>query len=70
MVSSYGIRLPYFRTQQNLELLTEKTISEQLRRNQTRLRKQTLGKLIKKFNKNILGDASQIENLLLIGKYK
>ncbi|MBD1805806.1 hypothetical protein H6F98_10125 [Microcoleus sp. FACHB-SPT15] len=38
-----------------------KTISEQLRRNQTRLRKQTLGKLVQEFNKNILGDASQSE---------
>ena len=40
---------------------TEKTISDQLRRNQTRLRKQTLGKLVQEFNKNILGDASQSE---------
>ena len=37
------------------------TISEQLLRNQTRLRKQTLGKLVQEFNKNILGDASQFE---------
>lgn len=36
-----------------------KTIKEQLLRNQTRLRKQTLGKLVQEFNKNILGDASQ-----------
>jgi hypothetical protein len=46
----------------------EKTISEQLRRNQTRLRKQTLGKLVQEFNKNILGtilgDASQSEPTL------
>ena len=40
---------------------TEKTIPDQLRSNQTRLRKQTLGKLIQEFNKNILGDASQSE---------
>ena len=40
---------------------TEKTISDQLRRNQTRLRKQTLGKLVQEFHKNILGDASQSE---------
>jgi hypothetical protein len=40
---------------------TEKTISDKLRRNQTRLRKQTLGKLVQEFNKNILGDASQSE---------
>lgn len=41
---------------------TEKTISDKLRRNQTRLRKQTLGKLVQEFNKNILGDASQSES--------
>jgi len=40
---------------------TGKTISDQLGRNQTRLRKQTLGKLVQEFNKNILGDASQSE---------
>jgi len=40
---------------------TGQTISEQLHRNQTRLRKQTLGKLVEEFNKNILGDASQSE---------
>jgi len=40
---------------------TGKTISAQLRRNETRLRKQTLGKLVQEFNKNILGDASQSE---------
>ena len=40
---------------------TGKIISDQLRRNQTRLRKQTLGKLVQEFNKNILGDASQSE---------
>lgn len=40
---------------------TGKTISNQLRKNQTRLRKQTLGKLVQEFNKNILGDASQSE---------
>ncbi|GAB4196943.1 MAG: hypothetical protein Fur006_44910 [Coleofasciculaceae cyanobacterium] len=40
---------------------TGKTISNQLRSNQTRLRKQTLGKLVQEFNKNILGDASQSE---------
>jgi hypothetical protein len=39
----------------------EKTISDQLGRNQTRLRKQTLGKLVQEFNENILGDASQSE---------
>ncbi|MBD1840060.1 hypothetical protein H6F78_04765 [Coleofasciculus sp. FACHB-64] len=38
-----------------------KTISAQLRRNQTRLRKQTFGKLVQEFNNNILGDASQSE---------
>lgn len=38
---------------------TEKTISDQVRRNQTRLRKQTLGKLVQEFNKNILKGASQ-----------
>lgn len=36
-------------------------ISDELRRNQTRLRKQTLGKLVEEFNKNILADASQTE---------
>jgi len=41
---------------------TGKTISDELRRNQTRLRKQTLGKLVQEFNKNILGDASQSES--------
>lgn len=40
---------------------TEKTISDKLRRNQTRLRKQTLGKLVQEFHKNILGDTSQSE---------
>jgi len=40
---------------------TGKTTSAQLRRNETRLRKQTLGKLVQEFNKNILGDASQSE---------
>ncbi len=40
---------------------TEKTISAQLSKNQIRLRKQTLGKLVQEFNKNILGDASQLE---------
>jgi hypothetical protein len=40
---------------------TGKTISDQFGRNQTRLRKQTLGKLVQEFNKNILGDASQSE---------
>ncbi len=40
---------------------TEKTLSDQLRRNQTRLRKQTLGKLVQEFHKNILGDTSQSE---------
>jgi hypothetical protein len=38
-----------------------KTLSDQLRRNQTRLRKQTLGKLVQEFHKNILVDASQSE---------
>jgi hypothetical protein len=40
---------------------TGKTTSAQLRRNETRLRKQTLGKLVQEFNKNILGYASQSE---------
>ncbi|MEQ9621921.1 hypothetical protein [Coleofasciculus chthonoplastes] len=40
---------------------TGKTVSDQLRKNQNRLRKQTLGKLVQEFNKNILGDASQSE---------
>ncbi|MBD1903777.1 hypothetical protein NDI44_27020 [Trichocoleus sp. DQ-A3] len=40
---------------------TGKTISDQLRKNQTRLQKQTLGTLVQEFNKNILGDASQTE---------
>ncbi len=40
---------------------TEKTISAQLSKNQIRLRKQTLGKLVQEFNKNILEDASQSE---------
>lgn len=39
----------------------EKTTSEQLSRNQTRLQKQTLGKLVQEFNKNVLGDSSQSE---------
>jgi hypothetical protein len=38
---------------------TGKTISDQLDRNQTRLRKKTLGKLVQEFNENILGYASQ-----------
>jgi hypothetical protein len=38
-----------------------KTISEELQRNQTRLRKQSLGRLVEEFNKNILGDANQSE---------
>ncbi|MBD2125045.1 hypothetical protein H6F97_01360 [Microcoleus sp. FACHB-1] len=41
---------------------TGKTVSDQLRKNQNRLRKQTLGKLVQEFNKNILGDASQSES--------
>lgn len=40
---------------------TEKTISEQSLRNQTRLCKQTLGKLVQEYTKNILGDDSQSE---------
>jgi hypothetical protein len=40
---------------------TEKTISDKLRKNQTRLQKQTLGRLVQEFHKNILGDASQSE---------
>ena len=38
---------------------SEKTISDQLLRKQTILRKQTLGKLVREFSKNILDDASQ-----------
>jgi hypothetical protein len=41
---------------------TTKTISEQVRRNQTRLRKQTLGRLVQEFNKNIMVDASHTES--------
>jgi hypothetical protein len=37
------------------------TISELLLKNQTRLRKQTLGKLVDEFNKNFSRDASQSE---------
>jgi hypothetical protein len=40
---------------------SEKTISDQLRRKQSILRKQTLGKLVQEFNTNILGDSSQCE---------
>ncbi|MEG5170586.1 hypothetical protein [Microcoleus sp. B3-D7] len=40
---------------------TGKTNSAQLRRNETRLRKQTLGKLVQEFNKNILEYASEPE---------
>jgi hypothetical protein len=40
---------------------TGKVFSEQFRRNQTRLQKQTLGKLVQEFNKNVLGDGSQSE---------
>lgn len=43
---------------------TEKTISDQLHRKRTRLRKHTLGKLVQEFNKNILGDASQCETTI------
>jgi hypothetical protein len=40
---------------------TEKTISAQLGKNQTRLRKKTLGSLVQEFSENILRDASQSE---------
>ncbi|MBD2024243.1 hypothetical protein [Leptolyngbya sp. FACHB-711] len=40
---------------------TEETISEQLRRNQARLHKQSLGKLVQEFHKNVVVDASQVE---------
>jgi len=40
---------------------TEKTISDQLGKNQTRLEKKTLGNLVGEFKKNILGDANQSE---------
>ncbi len=40
---------------------TEKTISEQLLRNQARLRKQTLGNLVQEFHRNVVVDASQVE---------
>lgn len=43
---------------------TKKTISEQLERNQTRHRKQTLGKLVQEFHKNILADDIQFERTL------
>jgi hypothetical protein len=37
---------------------TPKTISDQLRKNQTRLRKQTLGSLVQEFHKNVMSDPS------------
>ncbi|HEY9864105.1 MAG TPA: hypothetical protein V6D21_07995 [Candidatus Obscuribacterales bacterium] len=40
---------------------TQTAISDQLRRNQTRLRKKTLGTLVEEYNKNILSDVSQFE---------
>lgn len=40
---------------------SEKTISDQLLKKRILLRKQTLGKLVQEFNKNILGDASEPE---------
>lgn len=40
----------------------ENTIRDQFHRNQTRLRKQTLGKLVQEFNQNILVDANQPES--------
>ena len=40
---------------------TPKTISKHLRRNQTRLRKQTLGKLVQEFNENVVGDANEVD---------
>lgn len=40
---------------------SEKTISEQLLRKRSTLRKQTLGKLVQEFNKNILDDVSESE---------
>ena len=39
---------------------TAKTLPKQLRRNQIRLRKQTLGQLVREFNKNVVGDANEI----------
>ncbi|HEY9663246.1 MAG TPA: hypothetical protein V6C65_32775, partial [Allocoleopsis sp.] len=39
---------------------TPKTFPKQLRRNQTRLRKQTLGRLVQEFNQNIVGDANEV----------
>lgn len=41
-----------------------KTISDQLRKKQTRLRKQTLGRLIEEFNKNIVSDPNQSDPTL------
>ena len=41
----------------------KETISEQLSRNQDKLRKQTLGNLVKKFHENVVVDASQLENI-------
>lgn len=40
---------------------TTKTIFDQFREKRTRLCKQTLGKLVQEFNKNILGDGGQAE---------
>lgn len=40
---------------------SEETISVQLRRKQSILRKKTLGRLVEEFNTNILGDFSQCE---------
>lgn len=40
---------------------TAKTMPEQLRRNQARLRMQTLGSLVREFNENIVGDANEVD---------
>ncbi len=40
----------------------EEQISEQLCKNQTRLHKQTLGSLVQEFHKNVMVDASHMEN--------
>jgi hypothetical protein len=52
--------LKYLLSISQLEL-TKETISEQLHGNQARLKKQSLGKLVQEFHKDILVDASQVE---------
>jgi hypothetical protein len=53
--------LKYLLSISQFEVTKETTVSEQLHRNQARLRKQTLGSLVRELHKNVVVDASQVE---------